>query len=74
MAWRGIPFLRSALALPLIDLGAGFDETFHPIARRLVKRCDGVLRIGGASQGADEMVQIARDHGKRVFTALEQLP
>ena len=69
-----LPVTGEALALPLIDLGAGFEETFHPIARRLVKRCDGVLRIGGASQGADEMVQIARDHGKRVFTALEQLP
>jgi len=69
-----LPVTGEALALPLIDLGAGFEETFHPIARRLVKRCDGVLRIGGASQGADEMVQIAREHGKRVFTALEQLP
>ena len=69
-----LPVTGEALALPLIDLGGGFNETFHPIARRLVKRCDGVLRIGGASQGADEMVQIAREHGKRVFTALEQLP
>ena len=69
-----LPVTGEALALPLIDLGAGFDETFHPIARRLVKRCDGVLRIGGESTGADEMVEIARQHGKRVFTDLSQLP
>ena len=69
-----LPVTGEALALPLIDLGADFEATFHPIARRLVKRCDGVLRIGGPSAGADEMVQIARDRGKRVFTALSELP
>ena len=69
-----VPVTGEALALPLIDLGADFEATFHPIARRLVKRCDGVLRIGGSSAGADEMVQIARDHGKRIFSDVAQLP
>jgi hypothetical protein len=69
-----LPVTGEALALPLIELGGDFDEIFHPIARRLVKRCDGVLRIGGPSQGADEMVAIAREHGKRVFTGLDELP
>jgi hypothetical protein len=69
-----LPVTGEALALPLIDLGADFDATFHPIARRLVKRCDAVLRIGGASTGADEMVEIARSHGKLVYTDVAQLP
>ncbi len=69
-----LPVTGEALALPLIELGGDFDEVFHPIARRLVKRCDAVLRIGGASVGADEMVQIARDHDKRIFTHLDELP
>ncbi len=69
-----LPVTGEALALPLIGLGADFDATFHPIARRLVKRCDGVLRIGGPSAGADEMVELARTHGKRVFTDLAELP
>jgi hypothetical protein len=69
-----LPVTGEALALPLIDLGADFEATFHPIARRLVKRCDGVLRIGGSSAGADEMVRIARDHGKRIFSDVAQLP
>jgi hypothetical protein len=68
-----LPVTGEALALPLIALGGDFDEIFHPIARRLVRRCDGVLRIGGPSQGADEMVEIAREHGKRVFTSLAEL-
>jgi molybdopterin biosynthesis enzyme len=51
-----------------------FDEIFHPIARRLLERCDAVLRIGGASAGADEMVSLARAHGKAIYADLEALP
>ena len=69
-----LPVTGEALALPLIELGGGFDEVFHPIARRLVRRCDAVLRIGGASVGADEMVQIAREHGAAVYRDVAELP
>lgn len=53
---------------------AAFDAIFHPLARRLVARCDAVLRIGGASAGADEMVALARDHGAAVLANLDELP
>ncbi|MGH6922736.1 MAG: DUF4406 domain-containing protein [Propylenella sp.] len=76
-----LPVLGEWLALPLIEhtgsTGIGdpiFDEVFHPIARRLVARCDGCLRIGGPSKGADEMVSLARENGKSVFTRLEDIP
>ncbi len=76
-----LPVTGEALALPLIEAagsaGVGdplFDEIFHPIARRLLARCDAVLRIGGASAGADEMVAIARDQGKLVVGKVAQLP
>ena len=76
-----LPVTGEALALPLIESAGGervgdrvFDEIFHPIARRLSARCDAVLRIGGASAGADEMVEIARGAGKPVFDAADQLP
>jgi hypothetical protein len=76
-----LPVTGEALALPLIEQagseGVGddvFDEIFRPIARRLLDRCDAVLRVGGASAGADEMVAIARDQGKPVFTAVAELP
>ncbi|WP_202819014.1 DUF4406 domain-containing protein [Actinosynnema sp. ALI-1.44] len=69
-----------ALALPLIQLAgstevgdATFDEIFHPIARQLLSRCDAVLRIGGPSAGADEMVEQARAEGKRIFTSLDDV-
>ena len=76
-----LPVTGEALALPLIELAGServgdpvFDEIFHPIARRLLARCDAVLRVGGPSGGADEMVAIAREHGKPVFAAVDELP
>lgn len=76
-----LPVTGEALALPLIETAGSarvgdpaFDEIFHPIARQLLSRCDAVLRIGGASAGADEMVATAVAAGKPVFTDLDQLP
>jgi hypothetical protein len=76
-----LPVTGEAVALPLIDLAgservgdAVFDEIFHPIARRLLGRCDAVLRIGGESHGADEMAAIAREQGKPVFAGIDELP
>jgi hypothetical protein len=51
-----------------------FREIFHPIAERLLTRCDAVLRIGGASEGADRMVAQARALGKEVYTCLADIP
>jgi hypothetical protein len=69
-----LPVTGEALALPLIETaGSGslgdatFTEIFHPLAHRLLARCDAVLRMGGASAGADEMVATARKLGLRVF-------
>jgi len=76
-----LPVMGEWYALPLIEhagsTGIGdavFDEIFHPIARRLVAKCDGCLRIGGASKGADEMVALARHHGKAVYYSLAAVP
>ncbi len=76
-----LPITGEALALPLIDVAGSaavgdpvFDEIFHPVARRLLQRCDAVLRIGGPSAGADEMVDLARAQGKAVYVGLDALP
>src|SRR4051794_40640535 len=76
-----VPVTGEALALPLVDLAgservgdAAFDEIFHPISRRLLEHCDAVLRIGGPSAGADEMVALGRAAGKRVVAAVDELP
>jgi len=76
-----VPVVGEWLALPLVDLAGSkhvgdtpFNEIFHPIAERLLARCDAVLRIGGASQGADQMVESARQRGLRIFTRLRDVP
>jgi hypothetical protein len=76
-----LPVMGEWLALPLIahagSSGIGdatFNEIFHPISRRLVAQCDGCLRIGGPSVGADEMVSLAAQHGKAVFHSLSEVP
>ena len=75
-----IPVTGEAIALPLIEAAgsketgdAVFNEIFHPIARRLIDRIDGVLRIGGPSRGADEMVTLARAKGKRTYSAISEI-
>jgi hypothetical protein len=75
-----MPITGEALALPLIAVAGSkqigdevFNEIFHPIARRLIERVDAVLRIGGPSAGADEMVTLALDAGKKVYTAIDQI-
>jgi ADP-ribose pyrophosphatase len=76
-----IPVLGEWFALPLVHLAGSkqvgdeaFDEIFHPIAERLLTKCDAVLRVGGASAGADLMVQVARQNGLLVYTQLEEIP
>ncbi len=76
-----VPLVGEWLALPLVALAgstrvgdAAFEEIFHPIAERLLARCDAVLRVGGASQGADLMVSVARERGLQVFQGLRDVP
>lgn len=76
-----LPVLGEWFALPLIEHAGSqrigdaiFDEIFHPISRELVVRCDACLRMGGPSQGADEMVRLAQESGKQVFFRLEDVP
>ena len=76
-----VPIVGEWLALPLAALAgskkpgdAAFDEVFHPIAERLLARCDAVLRVGGASEGADRMVRVARERNLSVFHRLGEVP
>lgn len=76
-----VPIVGEWLALPLVALAgstrvgdAAFDEVFHPIAERLLARCDGVLRVGGPSAGADEMVRLAAARGQAVYHRLADVP
>ena len=76
-----IPLLGEWLALPLVALAGSstmgdeaFNEIFHPIAVRLLEKCDGVLRVGGPSVGADEMVRVGRSLGLKIYNSLQEIP
>ena len=76
-----LPVLGEWFALPLIEAAGSkaigddiFNSMFHPVAIQLIDHCDAVLRIGGASAGADEMVNVASSKGKKIFTDLLEIP
>jgi hypothetical protein len=72
-----IPILSEWLSSPLASVGdpsatpdAEFTELTHPIAERLLARCDAVVRVDGHAAGADLMVALARQRGIRVYQDL----
>ena len=76
-----LPVLGEWYALPLIEAAGSkqtgdaiFNEIFHPIAIRLIGHCDAVLRIGGPSAGADEMVKTGLAKGKTIFYDKAEIP
>lgn len=76
-----MPVLGEWFALPLIEAAGStavgdaiFNEIFHPIAVQLIDHCDAVLRIGGASSGADEMVNTGKAKGKIIFLDKSSIP
>ena len=73
-----IPVVGDWFAEPLAALSGpapleveAVAEIFQPLAERLLARCDGILRVGGPSAGADTLVGMGRSRGLRVFFNLE---
>ena len=76
-----MPVLGEWFALPLLEAAGSkkmgddiFNEIFHPVAVKLIDHCDAVLRIGGASSGADEMVNTGKAKGKIIFYNKNEIP
>lgn len=76
-----LPVLGEWFALPLIEAAGSkkmgddiFNEIFHPVAIKLIDHCDAVLRIGGASSGADEMVATGKAKDKIIFLDKSEIP
>ena len=75
-----MPVLGEWLALPMLALAGSsrvgddvYEELFHAHATRLLSHCDAVLRLGGASRGADQMVNMARSFGLPVYFSLHEI-
>lgn len=76
-----IPMIGEWVALPLLALAgsvkpgdAAWEEILYPVAHRLLQKCDAVLRLEGASKGADEDVRIATERGLKVYYRIEDVP
>jgi hypothetical protein len=75
-----IPIIGEWLALPLLKQAGSThpgDETYqeisYPVSRRILAKCDAILRIPGESKGADGDVQIALEQGIKVYYNLEDI-
>ena len=75
-----IPVIGEWFALPLLEQAGStqpgdvaYEEILYPVAQRLLTKCDAVLRIPGASKGADEDVRIAQERGLKVYYRLEDI-
>lgn len=75
------PMIGEWVALPVFNAAGGgpvggdlYDEVFHPVAHRLLAMCDGVLRLPGASTGADNDVRIATERGIPVWYDIKDVP
>jgi nudix-type nucleoside diphosphatase (YffH/AdpP family) len=70
--WYALPLIATAGSTKLGD--EIFNRIFHPSSIRLLEYCDAVLRVGGPSQGADEMIRVAKEKGLLTYEKLDQLP
>ena len=76
-----MPVLGEWLALPMLALAgskqvgdAVYEELFHTHCERLLSHCDAVLRLAGASSGADRMMAVARGLGLPIYCSLDEVP
>ena len=76
-----LPVLGEWFALPLMEAAGSkkigdeiFNKIFHPVAVQLIDHCDAVLRIGGPSAGADEMVNTGKAKNKIIFYKIAEIP
>ena len=50
------------------------EEFLYPTAQRLLQHCQAVLRLPGASKGADEDVRLALARGLPVYHDIAEVP
>src|SRR3712207_1941826 len=70
--WVALPVLRGAGGRSIADPVA--ERIMYPTAHRLLQHCDAVLRLPGASTGADQDVAIAQQRGIPVYTNVADIP
>jgi hypothetical protein len=69
--WVALPVMRGINSVVGDEASLG---VLTPTAERLLEHCDAVLRLPGASTGADNDVRIATERGIPVYTSIDQIP
>jgi hypothetical protein len=70
--WVALPVLRGAGSTSVTDELAA--AVLYPTADRLLRHCDAVLRLPGASTGADNDVRLATERGLPVYRDVGEIP
>jgi len=70
--WIALPLARAAGSARIGD--AVSEKFLYPASHRLLSRCDAVLRIDGASTGADNDVRLAQSIRLTIFRNLAEIP
>jgi len=76
-----VPMIGEWVANPLIKMAGSkevgdsiFTEIQYPASHRVLAKCDAILRIEGASNGADQDVELAKKLGLKVYYDLNEIP
>ena len=71
-----VPIVGVNLALPVIESAGqeSYEQIMPALSLSLTERCDAILRIEGASQGADDEVEAFRARGLPVFRSVDEIP
>lgn len=70
--WLALPLARAAGSTRIGD--AVSERYLYPVAHRLIAHCDAILRLEGASRGADNDVRIGQSLGLTIFTHPDDVP
>lgn len=75
-----IPVVGEWLALPLASaagsqqIGDEISEAYlYPVAHRLIHCCDAILRLPGASGGADKDVETGKKIGLKIYNYIDEI-
>jgi hypothetical protein len=76
-----IPLIGEWVANPLMKLAGSkepgdaiFNEIQYPVAHGLLPKCDAILRLEGASTGADNDVEIGKKLGLKIYYDVNDIP
>ncbi len=71
-----VPIIGVNLALPVIESAGqeSYGQIMSALSLRLTERCDAILRIEGASHGADDEVETFLARGLPVFRSVDEIP